>query len=187
MRAISYLEIQYVGGAGVWCGPQGGWFSGLIPDVPFGVDFGPACRNHDGNYEIGSGISREAADAQFKQELKQAAGNSIIGNILADVYYTAVSTFGGFFYDGDKSYPTLTEPEMIERQEEIQISIIEETAAEFVDYFGVGTSSDVWYDGSDFGDYVCDAYYEGGGGGGRGGEVPIIWLPERHGPASLAY
>jgi hypothetical protein len=159
----------------------------MIPDNPFGFQFGDACKIHDDNYGRGSGISRDAADNQFKQNLLSAAGNNVVGIILANAYYAAVSTFGAFFYEGDKSYSTLPEPESIERQEQIHISIIEETALEFVDYFGTETSSDVWYDGSNFGDYVCDAYYEGGGGGGRGGELPIIWLPERHGPASLAY
>lgn len=102
------------------CGP-GGWLGDLflekaIPDMPFGIDFTPACIIHDGDYYYARSMEDiTAANTRFKKNLYEIIDYEFpeewqgwvrrLAYIVADVYYEAVDEFGLLFWKnkGEKS------------------------------------------------------------------------------------
>lgn len=88
---------------GLSCGPgeAGDW---LVPDAPFGFNFGPCCDAHDKCYDTcdpQGKQSKSACDTDFGDCMRQAVEDQSswikpgwLGIALAKTYEWAVSTFG---------------------------------------------------------------------------------------------
>jgi hypothetical protein len=56
-----------------YCGPEGKWWSKLIPRRLYGVDFNPACYHHDEAYRKGgTETDRLDADRAFLEHMRKA-------------------------------------------------------------------------------------------------------------------
>lgn len=90
------------------CG--GTYSSYIVPDGYFGVDFYPACKNHDCCYDKCKSI-KSGCDTDFLSTLTQACNNAFPGAgyvqqfkrsgclSTARVYYDAVNTYGSSSYE----------------------------------------------------------------------------------------
>jgi RHS repeat-associated protein len=98
---------------GLSCGAENNIWGGdwMIPDRPFGFDFGAACENHDNCYSR-CGASKQECDSNFFKDMKNQCGRPTFGNItgftvctvLAAIYYDQVSENGdGPFNDAQKN------------------------------------------------------------------------------------
>lgn len=113
MRELQMAELCFVSGGGVFCGPQNSWLSNFVPDKPFGFDFSAACERHDRRYLVGT-EARSLIDADFRNDMLNAAGGNPLGAAMANVYYGAVSVFGGFFYGPSNSAAAFTDGQAAE-------------------------------------------------------------------------
>jgi hypothetical protein len=156
MRVLTTNECVQVSGAGVWCGPNGSWISNLIPDSPFGFDFGMACLIHDMEYKNPEGQTREQIDQKFKNAMLVEVGNSVIGKVAAEIYYQAVRAFGESQFNNDG---TANQNDAAVIREYIVDNVAEDLLP--LD----ALPPDIYADTSDFGQDVIDAWNELGGGG----------------------
>jgi hypothetical protein len=89
------------GGGGGWAIPNG--CTG-VPNEPFGYNFKPACDNHDINYSSGTNHTKSQADSIFLNDMlticKTEYNNDLLCRASSYTYYTGVTIFGGFFYEG---------------------------------------------------------------------------------------
>jgi hypothetical protein len=93
---------EYVAVFGGACGPVG-FLDSLIPDRVAGVDFTAACQRHDRFYDSPGGLSRSEIDKMFLNDMLNAAGGNVAAQAAAYGYYSAVSLFGGLYFNGGGS------------------------------------------------------------------------------------
>jgi hypothetical protein len=86
MRELVVDELNFVSGAGEYCGPEGGFLSNFIPDLIFRN----SCKIHDEAYR--SGVNKNEADSRFLSDMFQEVATS--GNPLyypvAVLYYVLI-------------------------------------------------------------------------------------------------
>ena len=102
--AMRNSPLNFVDSNGLACGCDSGPPIGrdsIIPDSPFGFDFGNACQNHDDCYGK-CGSNKDACDAKFYNDMKNqcdsyrpALANPSFCYLLAEVYYQAVHRKAG--------------------------------------------------------------------------------------------
>ncbi len=104
-----YVYVQnnpanYIDPTGLACGPGNGLLEWMIPDVPYGFNFDPACLWHDNCYTT-CGQSKSNCDQGFYQRMlaecdRRGCWNPrrYQCNVIAWEYYKAVNWFGGSAY-----------------------------------------------------------------------------------------
>jgi hypothetical protein len=81
---------------GTGCGDK--YTDGITPDRIFGKDITKICINHD-NETATLGFSKEIADKNLRDGIYHEMGGGVTAAVVSNVYYGAVTLFGGPAYD----------------------------------------------------------------------------------------
>lgn len=173
MRELQLVELCFVSGGGITCGPQDSWASNFVPDSPFGFDFGEACRVHDTDFAQGI-LSMSDANSQFLDRMLTVANGNPVGVVVAYVYYGFVSVFGGFFYGPANAgaVPTQSQAEAAAfmAANDFELAGLEDQVFDWYDDHGIENS------------FMDDLAGEMGYGGGRQGDDPFWTVPHSVSP-----
>ncbi len=81
---------------GTGCGDK--YTDGITPDRIFGKDITKSCINHDDRTGT-LGYPKDLADKQLRDDIYHEMGGGVTAAIVSNVYYGAVTLFGGSAYD----------------------------------------------------------------------------------------